>query len=635
MLRGDADLYVEPNIRIAFAPDGSTRIATGADGGISFTIAKAGVGAKRASELTDADKSINLAFLDENDAAKTQTLNVDLGRDAEEMLSFIIQNAALDVTGSKGAFRIAGNSAGGDWMTVQEAQTDLAMVVLQKQVSASDDLLAQATVVIEAVLGRADAVARAEAALDEIKKRVALLPSFDKTVVYTDSAEDQAARDFALETAAESDNPALAARLAAAQVAVTAAETALAAAQGTDSALGALIADLTSAQSALTGQGSVVAQALRALQNSGGDANVAGAFATLDAHAASTLSRIGGALDALDAVNLITPDNGVADLTALQRDLDLLAQAQDLFETLDSYAARAAAAQDQARTAVAQIALSAADPLGTEQAVRTALAEARTILTPLAAQMMALATTADGLAATFSEEGQAAFIADLSGTVAAAKTQANTLSAELSGTLAYVTEITRGIDVDLEVIRDLFTQITLAEAGFEKAAALYVSSLAEALSLTQLRRQIEQDTSSSTKEDRASANIAALSAVLAAVEASVDEISALKQAAVDARAKALADYKQVLPDESGEQNALIPGFHGVRHADRRDRCGVPENQNRGLAHGHRGACNARCSRSADKTVRAYGHAESGRPELRTACGRLHLGPVATARFQQP
>ena len=191
----------------------------------------------------------------------------------------------------------------------------------------------------------------------------------------------------------------------------------------------------------------------------------------------------------------------------------LLAQAQDLFETLDSYAARAAAAQDQARTAVAQIALSAADPLGTEQAVRTALAEARTILTPLAAQMMALATTADGLAATFSEEGQAAFIADLSGTVAAAKTQANTLSAELSGTLAYVTEITRGIDVDLEVIRDLFTQITLAEAGFEKAAALYVSSLAEALSLTQLRRQIEQDTSSSTKEDRASANIAALSAV--------------------------------------------------------------------------------------------------------------------------
>ena len=70
MLRGDADLYVEPNIRIAFAPDGSTRIATGADGGISFTIAKAGVGAKRASELTDADKSINLAFLDENDAAK-------------------------------------------------------------------------------------------------------------------------------------------------------------------------------------------------------------------------------------------------------------------------------------------------------------------------------------------------------------------------------------------------------------------------------------------------------------------------------------------------------------------------------------------------------------------------------------
>ena len=212
-------------------------------------------------------------------------------------------------------------------MTVQEAQTDLAMVVLQKQVSASDDLLAQATVVIEAVLGRADAVARAEAALDEIKKRVALLPSFDKTVVYTDSAEDQAARDFALETAAESDNPALAARLAAAQVAVTAAETALAAAQGTDSALGALIADSyphirRNITRLRPDKDRLSPKRFGPCKTPAGDANVAGAFATLDAHAASTLSRIGGALDALDAVNLITPDNGVADLTALQRDLD-------------------------------------------------------------------------------------------------------------------------------------------------------------------------------------------------------------------------------------------------------------------------------------------------------------------------
>ena len=123
-------------------------------------------------------------------------------------------------------------------------------------------------------------------------------------------------------------------------------------------ALDTLIAKLTSVETALTGQGSVATLALQALQKSGSDAAVAGAFATLDAQADSSLSRIGGALGALHAVELITPANAIAGLTALQRDLDLQAQAHDLFETLESYAARAAAVQGQVRTAVAQIALS-------------------------------------------------------------------------------------------------------------------------------------------------------------------------------------------------------------------------------------------------------------------------------------
>lgn len=560
MLRGEAELYVEPNIRIAFAPDGSTRIATGADGGISFTIAKAGTGAKRASELTDADKSINLSFrVDDGNGvnvAQSQTLNV--GLDGQTSIGFTIQDAKLDVTGSKGEFRIAGNSAGGEWMTVEEAQTDLAMVVLQKQLSASDDLLAQAPVVIDDVLDLADDVARAEAALTEIEQRVALLPSFDKTVVYSTSDADQAARDAALMAAAESDNPALAARLAWARAAVTAAETALTAAQGTGSALATLIANLTTAQTALTGQGSVAALALQALQKSGGDASVSGAFATLEAQSASKLSQINGMLTSLNLVQAVDKTAAVAGLTDLQADLDLQAQAQDLFDTLETYAVRAAAAQDQARTAVAQIALSAADPLGTAQAVRTALVEARTILTPLAAQVATLAATATTLDTAF-DSAQAAFLTDLESTVAAAKAQADGLSNDLSATLAYVNQIIAGTDVDLEVIRDLFTQITLAEAALEKAGAQYVASVAEALSLTQLRLEAVQE-SSSTKESRALAGISALATDLAALDASLTEIAALKTAAETAATQALADYKQVLPDEGGQQNALIPDF---------------------------------------------------------------------------
>ena len=61
---------------------------------------------------------------------------------------------------------------------------------------------------------------------------------------------------------------------------------------------------------------------------------------------------------------------------------------------------------------------------------------------------------------------QAAFIGDLESTVAGiAKAQVDRLSSDLSATLAYVTQIIAGIDVDLEVIRDVFTQITLAEAA--------------------------------------------------------------------------------------------------------------------------------------------------------------------------
>ena len=148
---------------------------------------------------------------------------------------------------------------------------------------------------------------------------------------------------------------------------------------------------------------------------------------------------------------------------------------------------------------------------------------------------------------------------DLERTVAAAMAQVVVLSSDLSAPLDYVTQIIAGIDVDLEVIRDVFTQITLAEAAQEEAGAQYVASLAEALSLTQLRLEAVQE-SSSTKETRAVAEISALATDLAALEATIDNIAALKTAAEAAATQALTAYRQVLPDEDGQQNALIPDF---------------------------------------------------------------------------
>ena len=89
-------------------------------------------------------------------------------------------------------------------MTVEEAQTDLAMVALQKQLSTSDGPLAEASVVIDDVLDLADDVARAQSALTEIKQRVALLPSYQAKFAINP--------ETALQKTADADNPALAAR---------------------------------------------------------------------------------------------------------------------------------------------------------------------------------------------------------------------------------------------------------------------------------------------------------------------------------------------------------------------------------------------------------------------------------------